>query len=305
MSMFVFPAVIALTIKLMVIFIYRRNLQGNSYFTMLVLIFACHNFCEVLVFWEYFRGIKAEYLVRSYYVISLFALFAIATHAANVSLLKEKLFATILLPVICLISLMLMLTDLVVSGVESWGYVVTAVRGDLYNVFQVMALLLTAQIVYLLYKGYKNADSHTSQIRCAYSAIALTPLVLAVLLVILLMNLGFHINAVVFFPVATTLFLVITLASEEKHRLTDIRRFIPFSDERRTSNQIMDIFSSYAQDQANYRDSITQIEKLLVEHKYEKNNRNATYAAERMGMPRSSLYSLFNRLGVDKDNSSQ
>jgi len=193
----------------------------------------------------------------------------------------------------------------VVSGVESWGYVVTAVRGDLYNVFQVMALLLTAQIVYLLYKGYKNADSHTSQIRCAYSAIALTPLVLAVLLVILLMNLGFHINAVVFFPVATTLFLVITLASEEKHRLTDIRRFIPFSDERRTSNQIMDIFSSYAQDQANYRDSITQIEKLLVEHKYEKNNRNATYAAERMGMPRSSLYSLFNRLGVDKDNSSQ
>jgi len=84
MSMFVFPAVIALTIKLMVIFIYRRNLQGNSYFTMLVLIFACHNFCEVLVFWEYFRGIKAEYLVRSYYVISLFALFAIATHAANV-----------------------------------------------------------------------------------------------------------------------------------------------------------------------------------------------------------------------------
>ena len=84
--------------------------------------------------------------------------------------------------------------------------------------------------------------------------------------------------------------------------MTDVRRFIPFSDERQTSNHIMDIFSSYAQDKVNYRDAVSSIEKLLVEHKYDKNDRNATYAAEKMGMPRSSLYSLFNRLEIKKDD---
>jgi len=64
----------------------------------------------------------------------------------------------------------------------------------------------------------------------------------------------------------------------------------------------MDIFSTYSQDKLSYRDAVSHIEKLMVEHKYEKNNRNATYAAEKMGMPRSSLYSLFNRLQINKDD---
>ncbi len=304
MSVFALPAILALTAKLIVMFLYRRSLQQNTHFTLLVLIFAAHNLCEVLVFWEFFNGMKAEFLLRSYYVVSLTSLVFVAQYVARVGEQTNVLLNRLMLLGLALFAVFFIFSQTLVAGVEPWGHVFTAVRGDFYPVFQLAALLLAAYIGVVLFQGYKSASSHLTQIRCAYSALAFAPLMLAIFLIICLMNMGLQINGAVIFPIATTLFLMIMLISEDRHRMTDIRRFIPFSDERQTSNQIMEIFSNYARDEANYRDSINQIEKLLVQHKYEKNDRNATYAAERMGMPRSSLYSLFNRLGIEKDGGS-
>lgn len=301
MSIYVVPAILALMAKLIVVFIYRQNLLANKHFTLMVLIFACHNLCEVLVFWEYFSDIRADYLMRVYYVVTLVSLAAITFYVANISEQRSRLYAPVLLSLLGIVSALLLFSNHIVSGIKSLEYVFTAVRGDQYWLFQAVAITVIMQMAYLLYRGYRKAVDHDVQIRCAYTALALMPQVFAAFLVIALMNMGFNVNGAMILPVATTLFVAIMLISEDQHRITDIRRFIPFSDERRTSNQIMDIFSSYAKDQASYREAINQIEKLMVEHKYEKNNRNATYAAERMGMPRSSLYSLFNRLDINKD----
>ena len=112
------------------------------------------------------------------------------------------------------------------------------------------------------------------------------------------MALNLNINATVFVPIMISVFLYITVKSEAQHKLTDLRRFMPFSPERKTSQDIMELFSSYARDETTYRESVNEIEKLLVMHKYNKNEKNASATAETMGMPRSSLYSIFNRLGI-------
>ncbi len=301
MNILVLPALFALIAKLVVIFVYRDSISSSTYFKLMIMLFASHNLCEVLVFWEYFRGINANYLLRTYYVISLAVLLSIIFAIADISNQKQRVNATPISFIFTIASLAILFSNKIVAGATELGYVLTAVRGAYYWVFQTVALVFLAQMIYLLVSGYRSKQSHESQIRCAYTALALVPQLLAVIAVITLMHFGFKVNGAVIFPVATTLFLFIMFASEDQHKITDIRRFIPFSEERRTSNQIMDIFSKYAQDKSSYRESISEIEKLLVEHKYEKHDRNATYTAESMGMPRSSLYSLFNRLGVKKD----
>ena len=301
MSLLVLPAVLALIIKLGLIVIYRKSVTASSCFLAMVVIFAIHNLCEVLAFWDFFHGINGEFLLKTYHVVSLVSLLVICWTVNEISQVENRTYLKIFGVLVATSSCAIVFTDLVISGAGSLAYVITAERGPLYSLFQIVALSLIGALLYQIYIGYSRSKTHSAQIKSAYMGIALLPQVAAVVIVILLMNMKFPINGAVIFPLATSLFVFIMLATEHKHRMTDIRRFIPFSDERTTSSQIMDIFSEYAQDKATYREAINDIEKLLVEHKYEKNNRNATYAAEKMGMPRSSLYSLFNRLGIKKE----
>ena len=190
-------------------------------------------------------------------------------------------------------------SDLIVSGSSTLNYSITASQGKLYVVWQLFCLMTGIATSLALWIGLKSAKDHQLEIRCVYTAFALAPLVLLSLLILVLMGLGFQVNAVVAMPVATTLFLVIMLTSEYQHRLTDVRRFLPWSNERRTSQKIMDIFSNYSRDDLEYRQAVSEIERLLVLHKYDKNEGNASETAGKMGMPRSSLYSIFNRLDIE------
>ncbi|MCH2191144.1 MAG: hypothetical protein MK188_09495 [Gammaproteobacteria bacterium] len=302
MSLLVLPALLALLIKLGLIYIYRKSVKGSTCFLVMVVVFALHNLCEVLAFWEFFHGLNGEFLLKTYHVISLTSLLVICWTVNEVSEIESRNYLKFYGFLVALASSVIVFTDHVISGAGTLSYVITAERGPLYSVFQIMALSLIVMLLYQIYIGYSQAKTHSAQIKSAYMGIALLPQVAAVVIVIIMMNMKLPINGAVIFPLATSLFVFILLAAEHKHQIMDVRRFIPFSDERKTSNQIMDIFSKYAQDRASYREAVNDIEKLLVEHKYEKNDRNATYAAQKMGMPRSSLYSLFNRLGVKKQD---
>ena len=302
MSLLVLPALLALLIKLGLIYIYRKSVKASTCFLVMVVVFALHNLCEVLAFWEFFHGLNGEFLLKTYHVISLTSLLVICWTVNEVSEIESRNYLKFYGFLVALASSVIVFTDHVISGAGTLSYVITAERGPLYSVFQIMALSLIVMLLYQIYIGYSQAKTHSAQIKSAYMGIALLPQVAAVVIVIIMMNMKLPINGAVIFPLATSLFVFILLAAEHKHQIMDVRRFIPFSDERKTSNQIMDIFSKYAQDRASYREAVNDIEKLLVEHKYEKNDRNATYAAQKMGMPRSSLYSLFNRLGVKKQD---
>jgi hypothetical protein len=264
----------------------------------MVLLFAFHNICEVLIFWEFLSGIKADYLLRMYYAISIASLLSISWYVASLVSIRDSLQIRVTSATCLVFIVLLMTTDLIITGSTPISYIVTASRGQFYWAFQLLCLGLLFTIVTQLYVTYSKADSHITEIRSVYTALALMPTFMLIIIIIIMMNFGVHVNGAALFPIATTLFLVVTLASEYQHKLTDVRRFLPFSDERRTSNEILEIFSNYARDESNYRDSVSKIERLLVLHKLNKADGNASLTAEQMGMPRSSLYSIFNRLKI-------
>jgi len=300
MSVYVLPALIALLAKMAILISAYRSIQNSRTFFNMVIVFGLHNLCEFLVFVQ-FGEANFGYVLTAYYVTSVWGLAFVLFYALEISQNKGRVLTQAIAGLAVVLSIVLLTSNMLVDGARSIGYVMTAVRGPFYWVFQLYSAAMFLLIVGFLVSGYRRAREHIVEIQCLSMLCALSPLVILGFLVMLLMNMGFNINAATILPIATTAFLVIALLSESKHGLTDIRRFLPWSPEKRTSNEIMDIF--YARDEVDYRQAVSDIEKLLVVHKYQKNGENASATAELMGMPRSSLYSIFNRLKIESKGS--
>lgn len=332
MSLLIIPALIALLIKIAVLFAAaasqktqyaleggervageseaQRPLKTKSkgvigIFTTMVLIMSGHNLAEVLGYVEFIKGTFQDDLLRWYYLMTVASLAMMVIYAKKISglhaqkaLLSKSITVIVVATTVCLGALF-MFSDFLISGAYSIGYSMTADRGQGYWLFLLFSLACFVSIYGYLIVGYIRANSHLTEIQCGYTLWALMPIMATSIVLIVLMKLGLQVNAALVMPFATAAFLVITLKSEKVHGMFDIRRHIPLSLERRTSAEIMDIFSSYSQDQLNYRDAMNEIEKLLVTHKHQKNGGNVSTTAASMELPRSSLYSIFRRLDID------
>jgi len=299
MNIYMLPSVLAFIFTcISLIYICKRETTPKIFY-FIVLAFAVHHALEVLLYLEFSKNTQITLLLKIYHALSIVCLALILIYAKSVSKTTKQIHSNVIIGLSIIISALIMVSDSLISGSQSIGYSATAVKGPLYIVFQTFSTFLLIATTVTLILGYRRATSHLTQIQCAYVLIAFLPLILTSSGVILAMAAGYQINATMVVPIAFTLFLFITIKSEYQHKLTDLRRFLPNSPERKTSQEIMELFSSYARDEASYRDSINQIEKLLVMHKYSKNGKNASATAETMGMPRSSLYSIFNRLSID------
>ena len=312
MSLYIVPALFALLIKVGVLAISAKGAIKSPVFFTMVLLFACHNMAEVLGIIEYFNGAQQTQILRWYYLMTVGALAAMLVYSADIYGIKRKfgevkanVFAGLVIAIVMSLGSLIMFTDLIIAGSRSLRYTMTVIGGDYYWLFIGNSIITFPLIVYFLIDGYRKAQSHQEEIGCAYSLFALAPIVITSVGLMALMGLGAKINATAIIPISTALFLLIILKTERQHRLTDIRRHIPGSLERRTSGQIMEIFNEYACDKINYRDGMAEIEKLLVLHKHDKNGGNVTTTASSMEIPRSSLYSIFRRLDIElKENKS-
>ncbi len=303
MSIYVLPASMALLVSI-VVFVAalqgRKKAESNT-FCIMIFMFICLSVCEVLSAFEFFKGDRFLYLVKAYYLAALCGLSSILTYSLHVAREKSNKGLWLIHFFTLTLSCLVLFTDTVIKGIQPLGYTQTAIKGELYVLFQVFSLIGLVLIIAVLMRGYIRHKDHMMQIRCSYTLLALLPLVITCLVILVIMALGYKVNAVLFMPIVHVAFMLITLVGESEHQITDIRRFMPYSAERHTSNEIMEIFSSFARDEISYRDGVSEIERLLVLHKYQKNGGNASATAELMKMPRSSLYSIFHRLGIETD----
>ncbi|MFT4634414.1 MAG: hypothetical protein ACI9OI_000200 [Chitinophagales bacterium] len=302
MSIYVLPAFTALLVSIVVFLAAIQGANRSNVFGTMVFLFICLSVCEVLSFFDFFKAGRLAYLMRAYYSIALLGLCSVFAYILSVvrGNSNKALWGTYF-GALCLSGLILF-TDIIIVGIEPLGHSRTAIKGGMYFIFQGFALTMMVLIIGSLVRGYLKPEDHLMQIQCSYSLLAILPLLICNLGLLLAMAIGYKLNAAIVMPAVMVAFLLITLVGESRHHITDVRRFMPYSAERHTSNEIMEIFSSFSRDEVSYRDGVSQIERLLVLHKYKKNDSNASATAQLMKMPRSSLYSIFNRLGIDPEN---
>ncbi len=297
------PAAISFFIKIAILWFARETVSFGRPTILLGLILICamHNVCEFLTYSNFLAGKSPDLLFRSYYVLLCGMLAYMLAYAAEVSNLKPKWLYPLLVAICTIVGSAILFTDLVVAGYTTIGYSITAIRAEHYWLFQLTALPLLISTAAVLIAGYIKSDEHIIQIRCLYTLLGLAPLIICIISVIVLMAMGFKINAMMIIPISSTLFILITLKTEAQHRLTDVRRMIPYSIERTTSNEIQNVISNYAMENKSHKEAIADIEKLLVVYKNTKTGNNVSKTAESMGLPRSTVYAIFKRLEISRE----
>lgn len=303
MSIYFAPALIALFLKLVILAYALKGGRVSIVFLSLIIAFAAHNSIETIGYFNDQSEAAVNVFFRLYYVATTYVILYILLHGLSVSKLESTVTTFALTGIATAISVTILLTDLMIAGQYSIGYTITAIKGPLFWVFSLYLLIaLFANAIALLY-GFRTAGSKIDSIRCKHSLLALTPVMLVFIVAIIFKIADIGISAVGFVPIATTLFLGILIKTESKHKLSDLRRLLPLSEERQTTNQFMDLLDAYIQNSGNnsaYKDLQAGVEKEIILYSLKKCENNITKTAKMMGLKnRSTLYSMMNRLDLN------
>ena len=197
------------------------------------------------------------------------------------------------------LSLIALTTDHILAGASELSYTLTAVRGNyywLYQVFMVVSIVLT---IACLVSNYRDSDEPEQEVRNFYALASMAPLIIVTIVVVVLMKLGFGVNATFVFPIASTAFLLILIKgkySQSLHR--DPRGIVPNSLEARLASIITQANTQYSLEKISHKELMATLEKAVIQYKYQKNNGNVSRTANSMKIDRSTLYNKFKTLEV-------
>jgi len=275
MTLLLFPALISLLLKLTVLGYVLRGGKVSTVFLSLIAVFAAHNAIEVISYLHFFKS--------------------------NANAL-DKLVTWSLALIATSLSITIFFSDLIIAGQTSITYSVTAIQGKLYSLFSIYSLSCLFSSLLILIYGYRSSTMQLDALRYKYSLLALSPVILVFSTVIIFKITNIQVNAAGVLPIATTLFLIIVLKTEAKHKLSDVKRFLPMSLENKTANNFLELLDFYVQNNKQdnvYKDLHKNIEKEIISYSLKKCDNNVADTAEMMGINRSSLYAMIDRLKID------
>lgn len=297
------PALIGLVLKLILLAYAVIGRNASASLIALIVTLALHNLIELVGYVLLPEHQSLTMLFRSYYVVGIVGLLLISHLAVTTSKISlswpTPLFASWALLLIS----MVVFSDQIVDGYYAIEYAISATQGDYYLAFALFPPLVLLTVMVLLYLGLRRAGSQLDASRCLYWLVALTPIILGALLILSFKLFDLHSNVAGLISLATTFFTYLIIRSTTEQRLTDIRRFLPFTIERRTAAKLLEITDAYTQktnEENAYSEFRDSIERQAILYTIKKCDGNITETTRMMGLQnRSTLYSMFKRLNID------
>ncbi len=295
LDLIVVPSLIGFLIKLYFIYISRSSISKNN-FSALLLICAFHSLCECVTLISLSFGNNVELLFRMYYVLIIWWFGYSFIYACEISNLN-KLFQKSALLTTVVISALILLTDLVISGYHSNGFSITADRERFFGIAPAFVLLMSVASIAILVVVKTSSKSETkNKVKAHFLLIAMLVPVVVITAVIIAMTLHLKMNAMIAFPVATTLFFLFIIQSEKKHKLSDMLRFNPFSLESKFTNEMRDIAKRFASNEITLKESNNEIQKAHIKYALAiSKDKSVTQISKDIGVPTSTLYSIIER----------
>lgn len=304
MIFYILPCLLGLVIKGQLLYISRTHRSRDGVFFGLIAVLVVHNFCEFVGYLQFFQGTVPEITLRIYYALSVLALMYLTLYSIEISrLASAKRLIKPLYGYAFLLCIALLFSDLLITGSKPIHYTVTAIKGQYYWVFTATSLVVFSMVVGLLVVGYRRAKDAVNANQCLYSLLALSPIIIVSVTLLVLMSFNVYVSIAVIMPLCTAIFVVLIVRTESRHNITDIRRFLPFSPERKTAVQSAAIINRYLMGNVSFNDARALTEMVLVKHAMQKSDNNVSHAADKMGMKRTTLYGQLKRIS-DIDNQS-
>ena len=233
------PAVIALALKVLLLWATRvmplRNTESRVFLGFLFVL-ALHNISEIMMFnysgpEEGIIPLRAGFL---YYTMSIVAM-AVLLHLILVRLgnstgwnVPVKQYGWLLYVPGAAVLIMLWMTDNMIRGFVPYEFSYTHVPGALYIWFEVYALVYLVASMTILGVSTLYSANRTHRRKNLITLVGMAPIIVMPIVVIVLQGLGLNVfNLLLWFPLALTLFLVVTAYAIYEHRLFDVFFYLP------------------------------------------------------------------------------
>lgn len=236
-SLILVPAVIALLGKA-VIYVYAScSRQEFNKLTSLYLFFlfslSIQNFAEVLHFVDLSHDITPTLSLDFYYIGSIAAV-STAFHMAKALVFPEQRVlerVAMALHVLALVLILLVaFSQLVIVGYERNGYSATRIPGPLFPIFQCYAVTALVWTIGALAYGSFRGSTPNQRNRAAWMLLGFLPVAGLAITILVLLQFGIKsVNATVMLPIAITFFLAVSAYVIHRHRVFDIRFFVPWT----------------------------------------------------------------------------
>ncbi len=292
------PALISFSIKWFFLLASRDSLKSGN-FTTLLAVCALHSLCEVFTFGSFLLGADAELLFRFYYVALTWWVTYSFIYASEASRTFSSIIHNIAISISIIITLLFVFSDIIISGYYYNGYSLTAHKEQGYWIFQIHALVFIFTSLGILAKeAFFTKTTPESKTQSFFVFWALLTPFLSLAALIITMQMGYKVNALMIIPVTTAIFFLLIIKSEPEHDLTDFKRFIPFSPENRFARKMNRLAIDSFKEKTGIKDSTSEFQKLLLE--YQKNKGcNKHQAAKNLGISQSTFYSKLSALEVE------
>ena len=282
------PSVSALAIKIIIFWLGRHTLRAISpWFLAFLIAFCGVNLVELITFTYVSRPYEATPWLTLYYLFAVASCILLLGLSLETSGYLSPRKGQALLAVGGLCALVLIIPGAAIAGVDSIGYSITRVPGPLYWVLPLSIVSTLLGSLAVLGYSYRRNPDPVRRRRALVLLIANVPMVTMVVIVTLLMQLGFRINAVVFVSFCINILLVVLLYTEKQARLFNFLAMIPATREHRISDNLSQLL--FNRPSLSLKDAQQAFERELVNGAMERCGGNKTQAADLLGISRATL----------------
>lgn len=300
MEFLLLPALLAITLKVVIFCRYSESLRNANFNLGLFFIAACLlNFVELFGFEAHYQGNTMLTILLAYYcavVLTVHGYLNLALHYSEFSW-KLPQVKFILNAVLAIMIVNIIFNRQIIAGAEFTDITISRTPGQLYWLFQLYAVGGVLAGALILYKGLKTLTTNLARQRCFVILLSSLPPVLVTLGVLAIMASGLKITGALLMPVALSLMLGIIVYAEEKTRLFQLLTLVPYSSERKLHKQLMGKITNLlliddtpsTQAEVNLKHIMKDFEVSVVKHVIGYYHGNQKLAAKALGVSEATI----------------
>jgi len=275
---------------------FRKLFFRDKLIALLLAFLLVLNSLEIALFSNFTKDY--DLLIRLFCTFSTIAASVFLSVSENLNpkaLFPRPLFYTILIFFNLSLIILITSTDLIITGAFKNTYSISRTLGQYYWALQIYILACILLGPALIYQSVKNSSTPLIKKRNKVILISFVPIASTVSLVIVLMLTGFSFSLSFIFPLATLIFLIIYLHTENKDDLFKILVTVPFSSERKAYMELNDRVLNYiamtqTDEKTSLKNLLSDIERTFITNALEIKDGDHNLAAELLSISISTVY---------------
>ncbi len=297
MTFLAIPSFIALLIKAILFAVARGALfKKNVGLALFLVALFFLNLAEFMLFVYIEDALISLISMKAYYVAAVFTAATFFALALQLTFKYQKYTTSALLAVSMVISGFIVAGNELIAGTNLLSYSITADKGSYYWVIQSFVIGSTLLgLVALIWNSIKSRKSLSRQ-RSTVVLLSTAPMALFTVFVIVMMAMGYHMNATVVQSLLSSLLLAILIYTEARYRLFMFLSYVPYTREHSirakatglVNQAITDLFDE--DKKLPLKDIRAEFETTLIKLAIESTDGNKTQAAKALGIGKATLH---------------